>query len=90
MASGSVLGVILLLAYFGHIYATTTTESAFKNVLEDVSSCKESCERTYPVHTYPEVRYLMIFGWKSQGLCSFVHSFPFYCIVLLANSMSKK
>ncbi|XP_038056322.1 transmembrane protein 59-like [Patiria miniata] len=49
---------IILLAIFGLTYALTTPESAFKNVLEDVSSCKESCERTFPEHTYPESNHL--------------------------------
>ncbi|XP_022103378.1 transmembrane protein 59-like [Acanthaster planci] len=58
MASRSVSRSIALLAIFGHIHALTTPESAFQNVLEDVSSCKESCERTFSEHTYPESNHL--------------------------------
>ncbi|XP_071800372.1 transmembrane protein 59-like [Asterias amurensis] len=58
MATRQIFSAIILLAVVGHICASTTPQSAFKNVLEDVSSCKDSCERTYSVHTYPEKTHL--------------------------------
>ena len=66
MATRQIFSAIILLAVVGHICASTTPQSAFKNVLEDVSSCKDSCERTYSVHTYPEVSLFVVLGGESE------------------------
>lgn len=35
--------------------AAEEANTPFDDVFEDVTSCSSSCERTYPLHTYPKV-----------------------------------
>ncbi|KAJ8040708.1 Transmembrane protein 59 [Holothuria leucospilota] len=44
----------ILFVLFATVSATGTTTSPFEEVFEDVASCKGDCDKTYPLHTYPE------------------------------------
>ena len=44
--------ILLVCAAFGLVYAA----DFFDTVIDDVDSCQDICDKTYPAHTYENVR----------------------------------
>ena len=44
--------ILLVSAAFGLVYAA----DVFDTVIDDVDSCRDTCDKTYPAHTYENVR----------------------------------
>ena len=54
----AILQAVLFFTFSAFIQAALTTQNAFDGVLEDVKSCRDSCDRTFPLHTYPKVGFI--------------------------------
>lgn len=85
LKSRTAMIVSLLAIVISTGYAERTTTSPFDGILEDVASCKGDCAGTYPLHTYPEVRFYLVESITFvEHLASIRPYTKYYAVVLLS------